>query len=112
MLNWFNTSEVDALADWIVAEVGKRYPATGIAKSQKKTTERFIKVHDSIFNRVQSFTREQPLNIYKKARLGNRVRWALMDAGYPTAFADSLAQELVTTVAVMKAEDKKNTRRT
>jgi hypothetical protein len=40
--------------------------------------------------------RTRKLNIYKKARLGNRVRWALREAGYATEFTDALSYELVT----------------
>jgi hypothetical protein len=108
MLNWFDTSKVDELAGWIVTEVQKRYPVSGVAKSRSKATERFIKVHDSIFNRVDTFARTHRLNIFKKARLGNRVRWGLLESGYPAAFAESLSQELVTVVALIKPVKNKN----
>ena len=35
-------------------------------------------------------------NLYQKARFGNRIKWALKDAGYPEPFID------VTTHAFLK----------
>ena len=40
------------------------------------------------------------MNLYTKARLGNRVKWALRDAGYPQTFVDTFTQEVVTHVAL------------
>jgi hypothetical protein len=34
--------------------------------------------------------------LYKKAHLGNRFKWSLREAGYPSAFADALSSEFVT----------------
>ena len=53
-----------------------------------------------IFARVEKFARSRSLNLYKKARLGNRIKWSLKDAGYPAEFADSLTFELVTVVTL------------
>jgi hypothetical protein len=49
------------------------------------------------------------LNIYKKARLGNRVRWALREAGYAPEFTDALSYELVT-VATLASRQAGRTR--
>jgi hypothetical protein len=38
--------------------------------------------------------------MYKKARLGNRFKWALREAGYPAGFVDSLTYELTAFVTV------------
>ena len=74
--DWFNTKEVDAVADEIVADLAKRLPPTP-GPHTRKTADRLRKTHDVIFARLEQFARSRKLNIYKKARLGNRVRWAL-----------------------------------
>ena len=43
---------------------------------------------------------QDTLNLYKKARLGNRVQWALKEAGYPEEFVEAFTRELVTHVAL------------
>lgn len=102
--NWFNTREVDEVADAIVADLVKRLPPAP-GPHTRKTADRLRKTHDVIFARLEQFARSSKLNIYQKARLGNRVRWALREAGYASEFTDALSYELVTvaTLASRKA---------
>jgi len=106
MLKWFDTKEVDKFADWLAAEIIKRYPPGGLDTDSKKSAKRFQKVHDSVFLRVEAFAREHTLNIYTKARLGNRVKWAMRDAGYPLQFSESFTHEVVTVISVTNARAK------
>lgn len=93
--NWFNTKEVDEVADAIVADLVKRLPPSP-GPHTRKTADRLRKTHDAIFARLEQFVRTRRLNIYKMARLANRVRWALRDAGYAREFTDALSYELAT----------------
>ena len=106
MLKWFDSKEVDKFADWLAAEIIKRYPPDGLDTDSKKASQRLQKVHDSLFLRVESFARENTLNIYKRARLGNRVKWAMRDAGYPLPFSESFTHEVVTVISVINARPK------
>lgn len=101
MLKWFDTREVDKFADWIASELVRQSPPE-VAKSRapKKEAQRLRKMHDAIFSRVDLFAREHQLNVYKRARLGNRVKWALLEAGYPSVFVDAFTHEIVTVVTV------------
>jgi len=107
MLKWFDSKEVDKFADWLAAEIIKRYPPTGLDTDWRKASQRLRKVHDSLFVRVQAFARENSLNVYKRARLGNRVKWAMRDAGYPLRFSDEFTHEVVTVISVINAEARK-----
>lgn len=100
MLKFFDSKEVDVFADWLTAELRKRYPPEGVDADAKKATQRFRKVHDSVMLQVQSFAQKHPMNFYTKARLGNRIKWAMREAGYPQAFADEFAHEVTVVVAV------------
>jgi hypothetical protein len=106
MLKWFDSQEVDKFADWLAAEIIKRYPPSGLDTDSKKAAQRLQKVHDSLFVRVEAFARENTLNIYKRARLGNRVKWAMRDAGYPLPFSESFTHEVVTVISVINARPK------
>ena len=99
--NWLNTKEVDEVADAIVADLAQRLPPAP-GPHTRKTAERLRQTHDVIFARLEQFARSRKLNIYKKARLANRVRWALREAGYPPEFTDALSYELAT-VATLAA---------
>lgn len=97
---WFKSKDIDEFADALVAEVRRRFPPTGIELSAKKGAERLGKIHQALFARVIVFARGNKLNLYRKARLGNRVKWGLLDAGYPNRFVDAFVHELLTTVVV------------
>lgn len=104
-LQWFKSSDVDAFADSIVGELKRRFPPAGIDMDAKKARERIQKTYQLIFARIESFARSADLNLYRKARLGNRVRWALVEAGYPKQFVEAFTHEVVTVVAVTKKTD-------
>ncbi|HXZ55360.1 MAG TPA: hypothetical protein VEF92_06655 [Burkholderiales bacterium] len=94
--DWFDCKEVDALVDSIVADLVKRFPPGQVDLSVEKAAKRLKGVHNEAFNRVENFARTRPLNLYKKAHLGNRFKWSLREAGYAGEFADALASEFLT----------------
>jgi hypothetical protein len=106
MLKWFDTKKVDEFSDWLIAEMLKRYPPAGLDTDPKKSTKRFQKVHESLFLRVQAFAIENKLNVYTKARLGNRVKWAMREAGYPQTFADEFTHEVVAMISVIRTRSR------
>jgi hypothetical protein len=93
MLKWFDTSEVDEFAKWLTAELLDRYPPSGLDVDAKKARQRFEKVHDSL--------------VYKRAQFGNRIKWALREAGYPIEFAETFTHEIVTIVSVVRSAPKR-----
>lgn len=100
LLDWFNSKDVDKFADSLVAELRDRYPPSGVELPASKAIERLRRTFARMFERIDTFARSTPLNLYKKARLGNRVQWALKEAGYPAEFIDAFVRELVTHVAL------------
>lgn len=106
MFGWFDCKAVDAFADAAVADLVKRVPPAKMAAPTKHTAQHLKSTGDMIFTRAASFGRTQPLNVYKRAHLGNRVKWALREAGYPAEFVDALTYELVTVVTLAAARKK------
>jgi hypothetical protein len=103
VFGWFDCKAVDAFVDAVVADLVKRVPPPSIASVGKNTVKRLKSTHDMIFARAESFGRSQPLNVYQRARLGNRVKWALREAGYPAEFVDALTYELVSVITLAAA---------
>jgi hypothetical protein len=101
--NWFATREVDELAAAIAAELVKRVPPGALESRTRKAAERLRNTHDAIFARAGKFARTHPLNVYKRARLGNQFRWALREAGYPPEFVDSWTYELAVLITLNNA---------
>ena len=97
---WFDCRAVDEFADAAIADLVKRVPPASLAAPAKNKAKRLKSTNDQKIARAERFARGEPLNIYKKARLGNRVKWGLREAGYPEDFVDALTYELVTLVAL------------
>ena len=95
LLGWFATKEIDAFADSIVAELVARFPKSGVDVSSRKSAERAMKGLDKMYSSITSFALEHRPNLYQKARFGNRIRWALKDAGYPDPFIDVVTHEFL-----------------
>jgi hypothetical protein len=99
ILEWFNTKDVDALADRLAEDLVKRVPPSNLAASGKKAEANKSKTREAILRQVRNFTSKHRLNVYQKARLANRFKWALREAGYPKALVDEMAFELATLMA-------------
>lgn len=102
-LDWFRTGEVDELAAAIAAELVKRVPPGALESRTRKAADRLRNTHDAIFARAGKFARTHPLNVYKRARLGNQFRWALKEAGYPPEFVESWTYELAILITLSNA---------
>ncbi|HKU45532.1 MAG TPA: hypothetical protein VJQ58_01515 [Burkholderiales bacterium] len=100
MFGWLDFRDVDAFADGVVADLVKRSPPAGMQMPAKKAAERLRRGQDVIFARAEAYAREKKPGFYRKARLGNRVRWALREAGYEQEFADILSEELVAVITL------------
>lgn len=95
MVNWFSTKDVDALADAIIAELRERFPQGGSDLSSRKSAEKAMKALDRMAGDITRFAAQRRPNMYQKARFGNRIKWALKDAGYPAPFIDVVTHEFV-----------------
>jgi len=102
VLAWFDTAEVDRFAASLVQEVMRRLPPTRVESSSQRMLERISRMADVLSDQLRAFAQSRSLNVYKRARLGNRVKWQLRDAGYPEPFVDALTTEVVTLLAVTR----------
>ena len=100
IFKWFDTRAGDELARAIVAELVVRVPPATLPAKDKKAATKLRNTHDAVFARAGKFARTHRLNLYKKARFANQIRWALKDAGYPPEFIEGWTYELATLVAV------------
>jgi hypothetical protein len=102
LFSWFNTHKVDTFVDAEVAELGRRVPAAklqGDVAVAKKATEQLARSHDLLLRHTRDFVQREKPNLYQKARIANRMKWALLEAKYPKSFVDEFAYALATVVA-------------
>lgn len=102
-LEWFNTKEVDAFAQWVVEDLLKRMPPESLGRYDKKTADRLHRMNEAVSSRARELVAKHKLNVYKRGRLGNRVKWGLKEAGYPDAFADAFTYELLKVLSLTRS---------
>ena len=107
VFSWFNTQKVDAFIDAEVADLVRRVPPArlaGIGNGAKKAAEQLARSHDLLLRHARDFVQREKPNLYQKARIANRLKWALLEAAYPKAFIDEFAYALATVVAAASSQ--------
>ena len=103
LLNWFSRKHIDEFADSVIAEFLQRFPQSGTDLSSEKSAQKAMKTLDRIFTRISAFAAEHRPNLYQKACFGNRIKWALKEAGYPAPFVEEVTQKLVAYMTITSA---------
>ncbi len=107
VFSWFNTSKVDAFVDAEVADLVKRVPPSrleGDGAGAKKAQEQLAKSHDLLLRHAKDFVARDKPNLFQKARIANRMKWALLEAKYPKPFVDEFAYALAAVVAAATSQ--------
>ncbi len=84
ILEWFNAGEAVSFAQETVREINRLFPPAdqkGKTIPKKEYQRRF----DSMVGRIRTFSLQHKLNIYKKAKFLNTVKWEMKDAGHEEA---------------------------
>jgi hypothetical protein len=81
ILDWFDAGEAVLFAREIVREINRLFPP-----AEQKGKAIPAKVYQQKFNslvvRIQTFSKKNKLNIYKKAKFLNTIKWEMKDAGH------------------------------
>lgn len=97
VIGWFDASEVVAFAEEIVLEIEKLFPLDeqhAKSRNMKKEQKRL----NSLLVRVRSYAMKAPLNVYKKAKFLNTIKWKLHDAGHEQQFISDVVALLTTSL--------------
>ena len=94
VLNWFDAGAASAFGTSLAAFFVQRVPLDANF-SDKKFAAKVQDVLSKMAVQVDRFKAENPLNTYKKAKLGNAFKWALRDAGYQAAYIEKISEWLV-----------------
>ena len=81
ILDWFNAGDAVFFAQEIVREVNRLFPPQD-QKGKAIPAKTYQKKFDSMIARIRTFSSNHKLNIYKKAKLLNTVKWEMRDAGH------------------------------
>ncbi len=95
MLQWFNAREAIAFGYQMADDVARIVPLDASRAQGKKATKQFEKFRRAILH-ASDLRAKVPLNVYKKARCANALRWKLIDKGYPKAFVEQVVRLVIT----------------
>ena len=97
--SFFDTTQTDAFAAWVAAELGKAVTPADCEARSKKADARVQRLNDRVAQRAAELVAANRPNFYKKAKLGTRLQDLLATAGYPAGFAKTFAYDVVALVA-------------
>lgn len=89
ILDWFNAGEAVTFGQEIARDIDRLFPPTPENK-KPSSAKKDQKKLDSLMVRTRTFAQQHKLNIYKKAKLLNTIKWALRDAGHEDVFINEI----------------------
>lgn len=98
VIDWFDVTGVVAFAEEVVLEVNRLLP---LVQQQDKlhAGKKEQKKFDALMARVSTYARSNPLNVYKKAKFLNTVKWKLRDAGHEEKLIDEMVSLLAASLS-------------
>jgi hypothetical protein len=94
ILDWFNAGEAVLFAQEIVREINRLFPPED-QKGKAIPKKTYQKKFDGMVVRIRAFSKKHKLNIYKKAKLLNTIKWEMRDAGHE----DKIIDEFISFIA-------------
>jgi hypothetical protein len=94
MLKWLDAKDEQAFGKSIAQFYSERVPFESHF-SKKKFAAKTQETLKKLDLQIQQFKSDHPLNVYKKAKLGNAFKWTLRDAGYDNEYVDELTEWLM-----------------
>lgn len=100
MFKFFDTKELEAFADALATDLGRRFPPTSEARTDPGAVNQVKVIMEGLGARAVRFHEEKKLGVYRKAKLANVFKWKLKELGYSDAFAERVTKDLVTRLAI------------
>ncbi len=92
---WFDATAAVEFGEHMAEEVARIVPLEASRSSRKGASKQLDKFQRAIMH-ASDLKARSPLNVYKKARCANTLRWALIDKGYPKPFVEEVVRLVIT----------------
>ena len=89
ILDWFNAKEAVAFGESLASEIALQMPLEAVQKKRRSEKKGFNALNGLVL-RVRAFGLQTPLNIYKKAKFLNVIKWQLRGSGYDEPFINEV----------------------
>ena len=91
--DWFDAAPVTKFGISLAQNYAREFAL--ISKMQKhKREEKQKKLVANVMAQVKAFGANNKMNIYKKAKLGNAIKWTLRDLDFDREMIDALVKEI------------------
>lgn len=97
ILDWFDAREAEAFASELAGEIDRLFPVEVAEKNKSpsaKKEQKDQKKLDGLVLRTRTFGQTHKLNVYKKAKLLNAIKWHMREKGHEEALTDELLRLL------------------
>lgn len=95
MFGWFDAQDAARFAKSIVHDISTVFPPGQPPRPTQKERDKVSKALDAAFQRAADYSRENKLNLYKKAKYLNTLRWGLAELKYPTDFVEDVVKDVL-----------------
>ena len=95
MIQWFDATEAVAFGKHMAQEVARIVPVDASLGKGKKGEKQLDKFRRAILH-ASDLRSKASLNVYKKAKCANALRWGLIDKGYPEPFVEEVVRLVIT----------------
>jgi hypothetical protein len=90
----FDAREASDFGERLAKLLIERTPEEGSIGKRRLTKKHEAMLHQ-LEQQVTKFKAEHKLNVYRKAKLGNRFKWVLREKGYDAEYVDQLTNWLM-----------------
>ena len=87
--DWFKVSEAIEFGRALARDINQLFPPGGSEKARRSAKKDRRKL-DSLVRRTNAFAQSHRLNVYKKAKLLNTIKWELRDSGHEESLIDEV----------------------
>lgn len=101
ILDWFNAGEAVSFAHEVVQEVNRLFPPAE-QKGKAMPAKTYQRKFDGMVVRIHGFVSKNRLNIYKKAKLLNTIKWDMKEAGHEEVIINEFISFLAPLLVVQK----------
>lgn len=99
IFGWFDVSAVESFAENVSTRLVVLSQRSGavVGRGEKKV-KKVLDGFDSLLIEVEEFAANNPMNIYKKAKFLNSVKWALEEGKCPPEFVSKAISALTVSI--------------
>jgi hypothetical protein len=94
-LNWLDATKAKEFGTSLAVFFIEKIPVNSQVVDDKQFARTTKKVLAAMTLKVIEFKKNNSLNIYKRAQLGNAFKWTLKNEGYASAYIDDLTMWLM-----------------